>query len=315
MIPTQSKWVSAFLIAGLLATTGCAQLLGQLRRDLDDGYYADEEPVRGGVLSNYEDLPSSSGRSPASGRDTRESTKGWVTRMNRESNLRDRSRSDGSSSAEQDGASDESILREESRANPGPRRVTKSDFVDASEEAGSLWSTSGQTNFFFSKNRTRAPGDLITINVEADMLRDLAAEVKRSLSPEEREQELSILEKGVAAKAGGELAKADGADAKGDSKKDEIKQSKAGADADGVASFAQVDLKDAIGTKAGDTFLAEVIERFPNGNYKIRGTKRLPFRGGSKLMTLVGVVRGNDLSDDDKVNSGRLYEYRLEVVR
>jgi flagellar basal body L-ring protein FlgH len=127
-----------------------------------------------------------------------------------------------------------------------------------------------------------------------------------------------LLEKSTTGKqAGGSKgdAKVASNDGAKDSGKDEIKQSSAAPDEKGNLSFSQVDLKEAIGAKAGDTFLAEVIERFPNGNYKIRGTKRLPFRGGSKLMTLVGVVRGNDLSDDDKVNSGRLYEYRLEVVR
>ena len=300
------KIALALLGFSLLSTAGCAQLLGQLRRDLDDGYYADEEPIRGGILSDYEDLPSS-GRAPASGRSTRGESDGWVNRMNRENNLRDKTRTYGYSSDKRDDSDDDSAT-EEHPVPPQPRRVTRGDFVDASEDAGSLWSTSGQTNFFFSKNRTRSPGDLITINIEADMVRDLAAEVKRALSPEERDHELALLEKPAAGKVGADAAK-------GDEKKDEIKQSKAAPDANGAASFAQVDLKDAIGAKAGDTFLAEVIERFPNGNYKIRGTKRLPFRGGSKLMTLVGVVRGNDLSDDDKVNSGRLYEYRLEVVR
>ncbi len=301
------KVAGALAVLSLLSTSGCAQLLGQLRRDLDDGYYADEEPVRGGILSEYEDLPSS-GRSPASGRDARGGGDGWVNRMNRETNLRDRQRSYGYSTAAHDDAEADEDGQGERSIPQQPRRVTRSDFVDASEDAGSLWSTSGQTNFFFSKNRTRSPGDLITINIEADMVRDLAAEVKRALSPDERDHELALLEKPAATKPGVEGAKAD-------EKKDEIKQSKAAPDAGGAATFAQVDLKDAIGAKAGDTFLAEVIERFPNGNYKIRGTKRLPFRGGSKLMTLVGVVRGNDLSDDDKVNSGRLYEYRLEVVR
>lgn len=301
------KLAGALLAFSLISTAGCAQLLGQLRRDLDDGYYADEEPVRGGILSNYEDLPPS-GRSPASGRSARGESDGWVNRMNRENNLRDQSRTYGYSTAKQDAGSDEETSSDEPVVQHQARRVTRGDFVDASEDAGSLWSTSGQTNFFFSKNRTRSPGDLITINIEADMVRDLAAEVKRALSPDERDHELALLEKPGASKAVAEGGKAD-------EKKDEIKQSKAAPDSNGAASFSQVDLKDAIGAKAGDTFLAEVIERFPNGNYKIRGTKRLPFRGGSKLMTLVGVVRGNDLSDDDKVNSGRLYEYRLEVVR
>jgi len=241
--------------------------------------------------------------------------------MNRASALAEPSRNPagksletGSTEGSWDGSSDDSG---EGARQPAPvaRRATRGDFVDGAEDAGSLWSTGGQTNFFFSKNRTRTSGDLITITIEADMLRDLASEVKRSLRPDEREQEIALLEKSASPKAAAAAGGDAQADAKAGAKTDEVKKSSAAPDPDGKYSFSQVDLQNAIGVKAGDTFLAEVVERFPNGNYKIRGTKRLPYRGGSRLMTLVGVVRGNDLSDDDKVTSGKLYEYPLEAVR
>jgi flagellar basal body L-ring protein FlgH len=62
--------------------------------------------------------------------------------------------------------------------------------------------------------------------------------------------------------------------------------------------------------------MAEIIERYPNGNYKIRGTKRVLYKNGTpRLVNLVGVVRGSDIAEDDTVPSGKLYEYRLEAVR
>lgn len=305
--------------AALLFTSGCAQLMGGLRRDLDDGYVADPRPTRGGLLADFAEAdeyaqPAQRGRDRSPASETTPTS--WISRMggglasrDPASDSRGRMQQPLQPDDEQDADAQEAPAR---RQEPSlSRRATRSDFVDGAEDAGSLWSTGGQTNFFFSKNRTRQPGDLVTITIEADMIRDIAAEVKRSLRPEEREQEIALLEKsGAAAKAGKQAAAP-----AGDVKTDEVKKSSASPDQEGKLSFAQVDLQEAIGVKAGETFLAEVVERFPNGNYKIRGTKRLPFRGATRLMTLVGVVRGNDLSDDDKVNSGKLYEYRLEAVR
>ena len=310
----------AALVALVVFQVGCAQLLGRLRPDFDDGhgYGADDEPIRGGLLSEQGYVPVEQDRGIAS---TRGGGSAWVDRMSRDANLRDRVRSGGAGARSADDeemhGSDSARAEDEgsSRAPAASRRATRGDFVDDAEEAGSLWSTNGQTNFFFSKNKTRTQGDLISINIEADMLRDLAAEVKRALKADERDYELSLLEKPTekSAKAG-ETTDADAKSQSG-TKTDEVKQSAAGTDLDARVAFSKVDLSSVIGVKAGDSFLAEVVERFPNGNYKIRGTKRVPYRGTTKLMTLVGVVRGSDLSDDDKVNSGRLYEYRLEVVR
>jgi flagellar basal body L-ring protein FlgH len=307
-------------LVALLLATGCAQLMGQLRRDLDDGYANEERTTRGGLLSDYQDMegPITGGRGLASGGSSKSGPSAgqiddqrWVSRMGGTTNLRDRARSAGGVSTEQDDRDDNADGADVVPQPTQPHRVTRGDFVDSSEDAGSLWATSGQTNFFFSKNRTRSSGDLVTITIEADLLRDLAAEVKRSLRPEEKEQEIALLEKKNLATKG---AKAQ-AGATADGKTDEVKTSAAATDKEGQVSFSQVDLQDAIGVKAGDTFLAEVVERFPNGNYKIRGTKRLAYRGTTRLMTLIGVVRGSDLTDDDKVTSGKLYEYRLEAVR
>jgi flagellar basal body L-ring protein FlgH len=62
--------------------------------------------------------------------------------------------------------------------------------------------------------------------------------------------------------------------------------------------------------------MAEIVERYPNGNYKIRGTKRVLYKNGSpRLATVVAVAKGTDIGEDDVINSGKLYEYRLEAFR
>jgi flagellar basal body L-ring protein FlgH len=298
------SWGHFLLVLAVLSSVACSQLMRGLRPEFDDGYVQEREPIRGGLLADY---PEYSASGPSRGIASERESQGWVNRMAPSRGMRDR----GAPVVEGREQELSSETAERVAAEPAPlRRTTRDDFVDGAEDSGSLWSTNGQTNFFFSKNKTRTAGDLINVAIEGDLLRDLAAEVKRSLSPEERQNELQLLARAArpAEPKGGSKPPSDG-------KSDAIQQSSAAPDEEGRFSMSQVDLTGAIGVKEGDQFLVEVVERFSNGNYKIRGTKRLSYRGTTKLMTLVGVVRGADLSDDDKVNSGKLYEYRLEVVR
>src|SRR5690606_3487338 len=57
---------------------------------------------------------------------------------------------------------------------------------------GSLWTSDGQTNYFLTKNRTKSEGDILTIITDEEFVRDVAAEIKRTLSPDERDAELEL---------------------------------------------------------------------------------------------------------------------------
>jgi flagellar basal body L-ring protein FlgH len=194
-----------------------------------------------------------------------------------------------------------------------PKRFTRADFVDQAQESGSLWSSGGESNFFFSKNRARSPGDIISIKIEGEMLRDIASEVKRTLTRNERERELDLLEartqRQPAASASATPAPAGNAPAQ-----DQVATS-AAAPETSETGFSAVDVTGSLGLKAGDTLLAEIAERFPNGNYKVRGMKRVPYRNSTKLISFTGVVRGNDLAGEEPVPSGKIYEYRLQTVQ
>jgi flagellar basal body L-ring protein FlgH len=61
--------------------------------------------------------------------------------------------------------------------------------------------------------------------------------------------------------------------------------------------------------------MGEIVERYPNGNYKIRAIKRIAYRGGYRMLTMIGVAKSADITEEDTIGSGKLYEYRLEVIR
>ena len=70
------------------------------------------------------------------------------------------------------------------------KRVTAEDFRDNSPTEGSLWASTGQTNYYFTQNRIRSVGDIITITLEDPFIRDIKTEVKRTLSEDEVTHEI-----------------------------------------------------------------------------------------------------------------------------
>ncbi|MGZ3689354.1 MAG: hypothetical protein ACXVBW_13710, partial [Bdellovibrionota bacterium] len=77
-----------------------------------------------------------------------------------------------------------------------------------------------------------------------------------------------------------------------------------------------IDIGKLIEIKPGETMLSEIVERFPNGNYKIRGTKKIPYKNGPpRVVSVVAIAKGSDITEEDVIPSGKLYEYRVESVR
>ena len=296
------------VLSCLMFTTGCAQVLGRLRMDLNDDQ-ASYGPTTGGVYPEagyLEDERSSVGhydRSPSALRASDPST-------DFSQPTADQRGEENPYARQAEESRDEDRTNKVAAQQPKRlRRVTRNDFIDQSGESGSLWAAEGESNFFFSKNRARSPGDIISITVENEMLRDITLEVKRSLTTSERRKELDILEAKQEAQA---LRVADAP--KATEAKDQVATSAAAPESTEL-SFSAVDISGVVGMKAGDSVLAEIVERYSNGNYKIRGSKRVPYRNTTKLMSFVGIVRGSDLSTDEKIPSGKIYEYQLQVVR
>lgn len=242
------------------------------------------------------------------------------------------------------------------RRYSGERRVNADNFFDGAPNEGSLWVLDGQGNYYFTKNRNRAVGDLVTVVLEEPSIRETLAEVKRTLTSAERKMELSFAQERIKAKVLGDpepaivpvpgssfVAKTDKDGKKEDrapaavaaapsptpspqasltpeaaiAKQKEIEQQRREKVAKmAKATMGDVDIVPYVGLKASDTMLAEIVDRYPNGNFKIRGTKKVPYRSGYRLVTLLGVVRGSDINEsNDTVLSGKLYEYRLTVLR
>ncbi len=338
--------VLLILVLGTLTLSGCADLLGSLRPDLDDNKngvmdqptvggrwsergFLDESTPDGGNAGRFSNLGHSE-RAPASMRNMGGGDD-WVDPTRADQNRRDLAR-DEENSAENGDSGVATFSNTPNMPPPTKRmykngsRATRADFIDESPNEGSLWASDGQTNYYFTKNKVRGVGDIVTVSLEDGMIRDLGLEIRHTLNERERDVEMALAEDRAKARAG---AGAPAAPANGQ-KTDAVASSSAAPSRtsgqtanDSTANSeaakvlpSDVDVSKSLEVKPGDTMMAEIIERYPNGNYKIRGTKRVIYKNGApRLVNLVGVVKGSDIAEDDTVPSGKLYEYRLEAVR
>jgi len=313
------------LLLLLLATqwVGCSSLMGGLRRDFDDQQFL-EEPVSGGRLSErglLEDEASDFGT---------DSYQGSVGHVDR------------SPAASREGVGDEGTEEQSSfssgrvqgdrpptikRRYRNGQRATRADFIDdANQNEGSLWASDGQTNYYFTKNKIRGVGDLVSVGIEEVLLKDIGREIMRNLSSAERENELFLAQERLRRKAMGLPEDENGSDqAQQSAAAPNRTPAAAGAQTDQNEKKADVSVPEAtpadvnvlksLEVKAGDSIMAEIVERYPNGNYRIRGNRRIAYRAGkSKLVNFTAIAKGSDISEEDQIGSGKLYEYRIEEI-
>jgi flagellar basal body L-ring protein FlgH len=334
------KKIICAMFAALALTvtlTSCAQLVEGLRRDLDDDAPPMDSPTVGGrfpergFLSDSGGDGSSSGRSPASARAGSQtgSSGSWA---NGDSARRDQQR--GGDDGEDDTANSGNtpVMKPSTQRNyKNGSRATADDFIDSSPNEGSLWASGGQTNYYFTKNKIRGVGDIVTVTVEQELVRDIALEVRRGLTPRERDSEYALAQERIKQRMSGgqkdsvassaaapdRSPAAAGAQPAGGNKPYAATEATGSTDVEAPApTLADIDLTQTLELKANDTMLGEVVERYSNGNYRIRATKRVPYKNGApRMVTVTAVAKGTDFSEDDVIASGKLYEYKIEAVR
>lgn len=294
--------------------SGCAQFMGQLRRDLDDRPPY-QEPTAGGVFQEQNMLADYEFESPAtdSGDDYR--VVGHSERQPASAGPQGVSPNGEEGQGPVTYGSNPNLLPETRRIYKEGARARKEDFEDNAPNEGSLWASNGQTNYFFTKNKIKAVGDLVTVVLKERVIKDMATEIKKTLTQEEAEVELNELaqKRLLAANATKGRAPAQAANAGAQAPapaatEEETKEVP-------PPTFQELDLTESLGVKDGEQMMAEIIERYPNGNYKVRATKRVPFKSETRLVTLVAIARASDVNDAETVESGNLYEYRIKAYR
>jgi flagellar basal body L-ring protein FlgH len=305
------------LFCTLVSLAGCSSLFGNLRPDFDDGYA--NEPTTGGRHSEAGQL---GGGYYAEGRMGGQGS--WMDDAN-ENRARQFNTRNGGDQQNLAYSNAPSVNSAQKQLYKNGERASKSDFIDDTKNDGSLWTSDGQTNYYLTKNKVHTVGDILTITADESLVKDLNSELKRTLSPEERDLELAYTQESMRRKAMGLPDVTPGATG---AATDQVASSAASADRSPAseevekkdveipqATWADVDLKKVVEFKAGDTFMGEVVERYPNGNYKVRGVKRVRYRNGYRMIHMTAIAKNADIAEDDTIPAGKLYEYRLEALR
>ena len=192
-------------------------------------------------------------------------------------------------------------------------RATRADFYDNVPSDGSLWANENDGNYFFTKGKVHAVGDIVSVKLDENFIRQVAEEVKKSLTPAEQEVEMALYLKNTDGARNDDDLKAYRNVASEDLRSTEAEEVKLKMER--AVRWSQVDLSKAIGLAPTEEMRAEIVDRYQNGNFKIRAVKRVLYRGSSKSISLVAVAPVADFDEKDLINAGKLYEYKIKVAR
>lgn len=192
-------------------------------------------------------------------------------------------------------------------------RATRADFYDNAPSDGSLWANENDGNYFFTKGKVHAVGDIVSVKLEAPMIKQFAEEIKKSLSPAEQEVEMALYLKNTDGARNDQDLKAYRNVASEDLRSSEAEEVKNRMEK--AVRWSQVDLAGVIGLAPAEEMRAEIIDRYQNGNFKIKAMKRVLYRGSSKMISFIAVAPAADFDEKDVISSGKLYEHKVRVAQ
>lgn len=159
-------------------------------------------------------------------------------------------------------------------------RSSSQDFVDGGQ-SGSLW-VSPQGSSLFTTEINRRVGDIVVVNVLDDLRNQISSELKRAF-PAIRKAKSTDANKATSA-AAPPPPPADG-------KADELE------------------------TKVYDKISGVVAEEINKDYFLLRGKKEVVFRKEKRFIELQALVARKDIADNDTINSDKLVESRVIILR
>jgi flagellar basal body L-ring protein FlgH len=189
-------------------------------------------------------------------------------------------------------------------AAPQYHRATRADFVDSTPGENSLWDGQGQENFLFAQNKQVQPGDLVTVDVEKELKREIQYQLWMTLPPEQRRRRkpASTAEGDKAATPAEKEAKAAEAGKSADEK-----------NRDAAEEAAKTNLASA--GKEDDIVRMEVAENLGNGIVRVVGQKRVIYRGVARVVEVTALVNNRDLDGKGRVKSSSFLDMKTQVIQ
>jgi flagellar L-ring protein FlgH len=164
---------------------------------------------------------------------------------------------------------------------PQNYRYNSKDFVD-NDNSGSLWGS----NTLYGAESAKRPGDIVIINVLDNLRTQISSELKRAFPDTGKKS----------------TPKADGT-------------APASAAASGGAAPAGAAADQELDTKVYDKISSLVTEEISDEYVLVKGKKEVIFRKEKRFIEIQALVSRRDIQDNDTVNSDKVLESRVFILR
>ncbi len=162
-----------------------------------------------------------------------------------------------------------------------PRTRYKSNDLYDNGNEGSLWSGAGQENYLFSRNNAKKHGDIVAIEVQSKLKKEITLELARAFPT---------------------MAKP---------KKDKKDNAKAAAPEAPKNEEKEADDPN----KIHDRISSVVIEEINQDHLLLRGRKDVLYKKKRRLVEIQALISRRDVSDEDSVMSNSVLESTVSVLR
>jgi flagellar basal body L-ring protein FlgH len=163
-----------------------------------------------------------------------------------------------------------------------PQRMKAENFVDGGEENGSLWVDQGSSSSLFTYQNDKHTGDIVIINVLENLRNQISAELKRTFpdAPKRAAQGAT----GAAAPAAPNSQASSGTDNEMD-------------------------------MKIYDKISGTVMEEISKDYILLRGRKEVIFKKEKRSIEVQGLVSRKDIMENDYVNSDKMLDSRVFILK
>jgi len=174
-------------------------------------------------------------------------------------------------------------------SNPDKNKRYKANDLADNAGDGSLWSgVEGRDNYLFTQNDKKSHGDIILIKVAGKLKNDITAELRRAFPSPIKSQENNKEED------------------KGKAPASTTAETPTGGDDQNV---------DASTDKVYDRVSSVVVEEINEDHLLLRGRKNVLYKNRKRVIEIQALVARRDVLDDDTINSNKVIENQVSIVR
>lgn len=164
------------------------------------------------------------------------------------------------------------------------QRYNTDDLRDNVNE-GSLWFGGGQQNYLFSKNKNRKPGDIVIINVQGKLKKEISLELVRAFP---------VIKKPISKNKNQKDSKGPQNETANNAPKEDEKVNE---------------------SKVYDHISGIITENLEKEHVLIKGRKDVLFKNRKRLIEVKGLIARRDINDQDEIDSSKLIESSITVLR